>query len=175
MIDGTAALIQPILQLRSTGEWNDDRSNNLIDGGSPYYRTYECRDGRFIAVGAVESQFYAELLRMLGIDAGELGEQNDRERWPETIERIAAVFATKSRDEWSEIFTGFDACATPVLSFDEAPHHPHVVARRALLESPEGTVAGPAPRFSRTSDEWSTAPAGSIIELDQALDRWRCG
>jgi alpha-methylacyl-CoA racemase len=172
MIDGTAGLIQPILELRAHGAWNDKRANNLLDGGAPFYRTYECRDGKYLAVGAIEPQFYAELLRILRLDAETLPEQNDPAGWPYVAEVIGAVLATKTRDEWSAIFAGSDACVTPVLSFAEAPTHPQVVARQALLAGPAGVTSAPAPRFSRSSTPWSTDPSGSVVELSDAVKRW---
>jgi alpha-methylacyl-CoA racemase len=173
MVDGAAALIQPILELRANGEWNDTRGNNIIDGAAPFYRTYECADGKFLAVGAIEPQFYAELLRLLGLDVADLPEQNDRSRWPEVSGTIADVVRTRTRDEWAVVFDGTDACATPVLTFAEAPHHPHVAARRTMVESAAGATAAPAPRFSRSQAQWSAERVGSVVDLVDAVKRWR--
>jgi alpha-methylacyl-CoA racemase len=172
MVDGAAALIQPILELRAYGGWTDERAGNLLDGGAPVYRTYVCSDGKHLAVGAIEPQFCAELLRILQLDAATLPDQNDRAGWPRLAEAIGAVIATKTRDEWAAIFGDSDACVTPVLSFAEAPAHPQVAARRALVTGPSGVTAGPAPRFSRSSGSWSTAPSGSVADLPDAVKRW---
>jgi alpha-methylacyl-CoA racemase len=172
MVDGAAALLQPVLELRAQGAWNDKRASNLLDGGAPFYRTYECSDGKHVAVGAIEPQFYAELLRILQLDAGALPDQNDPAGWPQLAGAIGAVLATKTRDEWAALFAGSDACVTPVLDFAEAPGHPQVAARQALLTGPAGVTAAPAPRFSRSSAPWSANPSGSVEDLSDAVERW---
>jgi alpha-methylacyl-CoA racemase len=173
MIDGAAALIQPILELRSEGRWSDGREENLLDGGAPFYRAYECSDGKHVAVGAIEPQFFAELLRVLELSEESLPDQLDRDGWSELADAIGAVVRTKSRDEWAKIFDGTDACVTPVLTFAEAPAHPHVAARRSLVDSESGVVAGPAPRFAGSStSSWPTAASGSVTELSVAIEEW---
>jgi alpha-methylacyl-CoA racemase len=173
MVDGAAALIQPILELRATGIWNDTRANNLIDGAAPFYRTYECADGKFLAVGAIEPQFYAELLRLFDIDPSTLPAQNDRQGWPEVTETIAATVGTRTRDEWAAVFAHSDACVTPVLTFAEAPAHPHVAARHSLVNADAGVTAAPAPRFSRSQTDWTPDPVGTVVELDDAVKQWQ--
>jgi alpha-methylacyl-CoA racemase len=172
MVDGASALIQPILELRSHGIWNDRRANNILDGTAPYYRTYVCSDGRHIAVGAIEPQFYTLLVDGLGLDRDQLPAQDDRSRWPELARLIAAAFATRTRDEWAEAFYGTDACVTPVLTFAEAPGHPQVAARGALTQSEAGVVAAPAPRLSRSSAQWRPEPSGTTRELADAVKEW---
>jgi alpha-methylacyl-CoA racemase len=172
MVDGAAALVQPILELRAQGRWTDERASNLLDGAAPFYRTYECSDGKHLAVGAIEPQFYAELLRILRLDAAALPGQNDHAGWPRLAEAIGAVIATKKRDEWAAMFDGSDACVTPVLSFAEAPTHPQIAARQTLLAGSSGVTAAPVPRFSRSSGSWSTAPSGSVVTLSDAVERW---
>jgi alpha-methylacyl-CoA racemase len=172
MVDGVSALIQPILELRARGIWNDERANNLLDGAAPFYRTYECQDGKYIAVGAIEPQFYAELLRLLELDDRSLPDQNDRSGWPSLAKAIAAVVATRTRDQWAEVFAGRDACVTPVLSFAEAPGHPHISARQALRDGPSGVTAAPAPRFADSSAAWSAEPTGTAGTLSGILGRW---
>jgi alpha-methylacyl-CoA racemase len=151
MTDGAATLAAMIYSFRASGQWRDSRAANLLDGGAPFYRAYRCADGRFVAVGALEPQFYAELLKGLGIAESELPDRWKRENWPALADRFSAAFAEKSRDAWAEVFAGRDACVTPVLSLDEAPRHPHNVARAAF----RGLEPATAPRFSRTQGEVS--------------------
>ncbi|MEQ3552657.1 CaiB/BaiF CoA-transferase family protein [Pseudonocardia nematodicida] len=151
IVDGVSSLAQVVWSLRGAGGWSDERADNLIDGGAPFYGTYVCADGRHIAVAALEPRFYAALLRGLGLADAELPDQLDRVGWPVLRDRFAAVVSTRTRDEWASRFTGTDACVTPVLTFGEATRHPHLVAR-GTLPTLDGVVqAAPAPRFSRTS------------------------
>jgi alpha-methylacyl-CoA racemase len=150
MVDGTSLLAQLVWGLRHQGSWSDERGTNLLDGHAPFYDTYTCADGRHVAVGALEPQFYAALLAGLDLDPAELPEQYERAGWPELRARFTAAFATRTRDEWARVFDGTDACVTPVLAFDEVPRHPHLAAR-ATIVAPDGVPqAAPAPRFSRT-------------------------
>jgi alpha-methylacyl-CoA racemase len=151
MVEG-AALITSILHgLRARGLWNEQRGANIFDGSAPFYAAYECSDGRYVAVGAVEPQFFALLLSGLGLDdASGLPHQLDRPRWPELKARIAEVFKTRTRDEWAARFAGSDACVTPVLSPFEAHEHPHNAARGTFVEVGGVRQPAPAPRFSRT-------------------------
>lgn len=150
MIDGASLLVQQIWGMLPLGEWSDERGVNLLDGAAPFYDTYTCADGRHVAVGAIEPQFYSALLQGLGLSGEALGDQMDRDRWAATKARFTTVFASRTRDEWSEIFANTDACVTPVLSFAEVPQHPHIVARTTVTTI-EGVVqAAVAPRFSRT-------------------------
>lgn len=172
MIDGVAALIQPILELRSEGRWSDGREENLLDGAAPFYRTYECGDGKHVAVGAIEPQFYAELLRVLELSDESLPGQLDRDRWPELADTIGAMFQTRPRDEWAKIFEGTDSCVTPVLTFAEAPRHPHVAARRSLVEAEQGVTAGPSPCFRGSSPTRPADRTGSVKELSAVVEEW---
>ena len=124
MVDGVSVLAQMVWAFRGTGGWTDDRSANLLDGGAPFYDTYTCADGRWIAVGALEPQFYAQFLAGLGIAGEDLPEQMDRSGWPRLRARFTEVIVSRTRDEWAEIFAGTDACVTPVLTFGEAPTRP---------------------------------------------------
>jgi len=151
MVDGASTLAQMLWGLLQSGAWHDERGTNVIDGGAPFYDTYTCADGRYVAVGAIEPQFYAALLAGLGLPAHELPAQLDRAGWPVLRARIAGAFATRTRDEWAEVFAGTDACVTPVLSFAEAARHPHLVARGTLVRHGGVTQAAPAPRFSRAA------------------------
>ncbi len=152
MIDGTASLTAFLHGLTAIGAWTDEREANLLDGAAPFYDTYACADGRFVAVGALEPQFHAELCEVLGVDVADFP-QHDREAWPEQKRELAAIFATRTRDEWAEAFEGSDACVAPVLSLGEAPTHPHHVARGTFTEVDGATQPAPAPRFSRTAGE----------------------
>ena len=153
MVDGTSVLAQMIWAMRGQGAWHDERGVNLLDGGAPFYDTYECRDGRFVAVGAIEAPFYQQLLVGLGLDPSTLPPQLDRSGWPILRARFAETFLTGTRDEWAALFAGTDACVTPVLSFEEAAAHPHMAARRSLVDVDGVAQAAPAPRFSRTVSE----------------------
>jgi alpha-methylacyl-CoA racemase len=173
MVDGVSALLQPIHELRAMGLWDDGRERNLLDGGAPFYRTYRCSDGRFMAVGAVEPQFWAMVLDGLGLDAAALPDRDDRSTWPGLCDTLAAAFAERDRDHWVKVFDGTDACVTPVLTFTEAPAHPHVAARGSLVAT-VGTdvVAGSAPRFSRTTGRAAEGTAPTVVALDEALAAW---
>ena len=135
----------------NSGMWNDERGANMLDTGAPFYEVYETADGKYFAVGGIEPQFYAELLEGLGLaDDPLFARQNDKANWPAMKERFAAVFATKTRDEWAAIFDGTDACVAPVLSPWEAHLHPHNQARSTFVEVDGVVQPAPAPRFSRT-------------------------
>jgi len=151
MVDGIGQLARMVWALRSGGFWNDDRSHNLLDGGAPFYGTYACADGAYVAVGAIEPQFYAALLDGLEFDAAEVADQWDRTRWASTRQLFAARFATRPRDEWTAIFSSTDACVTPVLTFAEAPQHPHAQGRGSFAQADGATIPAPAPRFSRST------------------------
>lgn len=149
MVDGVAMLSQLILSLRNAGEWSGRRADNLLDGGAPFYDVYRCADGKFVAVGALEPQFYAALLEGLEVDASMLPAQYDRTGWPRIRAVFTERFATRSRADWCALFEHRDACLTPVLSFSEAPGHPHLSARATFLHGVAGPQAAPAPRFSQ--------------------------
>ena len=172
MVDGAAALIQPILELRAQGRWNDVRENNLLDGAAPFYRTYECSDGKFMAVGSVEPQFWARAVAGLGLDVDHLPEQLDDTQWPRVAGILAAAFRRRTRDEWAKIFADIDACVTPVLTFAEAPDHPHIASRRTLVAVPGGVIAAPAPRFAGSDTDWASEPNGSTVELEHVTKEW---
>lgn len=150
MIDGATLLAQMVWSGLSHGGWVDQRGANLLDGAAPFYDTYICADGRYVAVGAIEPQFYRALLAGLRLSADELPDQLDRARWPELKARFARVFASRPRDEWAKIFAGTDACVTPVLALSEVAEHPQVAARGTVVRHGGVVQAAPAPRFSRT-------------------------
>jgi alpha-methylacyl-CoA racemase len=171
MVEGSAVLSTLIHALRFAGLWNDEPGTNLLDSGAHFYEVYETADGGHIAVGALEPQFYAELLRILEIDPAE-APQMDRDRWPELKERFASVFRGKTRGEWAALLERAEACATPVLSMAEAPSHPHNRARGAFLELDGITQPAPAPRFSRTAPEIRMGARDVGADTDQALADW---
>src|SRR5690606_35073070 len=125
MVDGSSVLIQMMWSFLQDGLWRDERGVNILDGGAPYYDTYTCSDGRYIAVGCIEPQFYAEFLKGLGLENADLPDQNDMARWPELRAKFAEVIGSKDRDHWAKVFEGTDACVTPVLSFSEVLTEPH--------------------------------------------------
>lgn len=149
MTDGAASLFAMIMGERAAGTWTGARMANRLDGGAPFYRTYRCADGRFLAVGAVEPQFFRAFLSVIGLDP-DAWMPLDRTRWPAAADAIAAQVGLRDRDAWMALFDGIDACVAPVLTMDEAPHHPHNVAR-GTFQTLDGVVQpAPAPRFSRT-------------------------
>jgi alpha-methylacyl-CoA racemase len=151
MVDGAALLMGALFGAHASGFWSDERGTNLVDSGAPFYDCYACADGGWVAVGAIEDAFYAELLDGLGL-AGDpsVPPRHDRDRWPELRERFVAAFAARTRDEWSDVFAGRDACVEPVLTMGEAPAHPHAVARGAFVRLGDVEQPAAAPRFSRT-------------------------
>jgi alpha-methylacyl-CoA racemase len=171
MVDGVGVLAQSLLELRAKGLWDDERHHNMLDGAAPYYRTYRCADGLFVAVGSMEPQFYALLLAGLGLRAEDLPHQEDRSRWPELSKLFESVFAEHPRSHWLERFDGTDACVTPVLTFEESPDHPHVAARGALRREGGQVTAAPAPRLSRSALREQSEVKG-VVALAAALDSW---
>jgi alpha-methylacyl-CoA racemase len=172
MVDGVSVLAQMVWSLRACGLWNDQRGSNLLDSGAPFYDTYACADGRYVAVGALEPQFYAALLHGLGLRAAELPAQFDQSGWPVLRRRFTEVFATRSRDEWVAVFEGTDACVTPVLSFAEVPAHPHIAARDTITSLGGVPQAAPAPRFSRTVPGQPSPPPQPGADTTAVLADW---
>jgi alpha-methylacyl-CoA racemase len=150
MTEGAAQLGSVIWGLIASGNWKEERGSNLLDGGAPWYDTYRTRDGLFMAVGAVESRFYAQVLDKLGLTDAGLPGQHDRAGWPRLREAFANVFSSRTRDEWCKVFEGTDACVAPVLGFAEAASHPQHRARGSFVEVGGVIQPGPAPRFSAT-------------------------
>lgn len=170
MVDGAAILMTMFHAFTAMGIWNDQRGTNLLDTGAHFYDTYETADGKYVAIGSIEPQFYAELLRLTGLgDDGDFAAQMDRSRWPELKERLATVFRAKTRDEWCQIMEGTDVCFAPVLSISEAPHHPHNVERGTFVDVAGITQPAPAPRFSRTAAEVQRPPAHAGQHTDEIL------
>src|ERR1700719_3640239 len=151
MVDGVSILSQMAWTMKSTGMLKDQRESFMLDGGAPFYRTYETSDGRYMAVGAIEPQFFAELLKGLGLTADDVPNQLDRDSFPQMHKIFTEKFAGKTRDEWTKIFAGTDACTTPVLSWTEAAQGEHLRARSTIAHRNGFDQASSAPRFSRTS------------------------
>ncbi len=169
MTDGSALLTSLFHALGARGLWNEARGTNLLDGGAPFYRCYACRDGRFVAVGALEPQFYAALLAGLDIPPDE-APQFDLAGWEGLHARFGEIFARRDRDDWSAHFADTEACVTPVLTLAEAPEHPHNAARGAFVL--QGVVQpAPAPRFD--DEAASSTPQPDVLPLDDAVTRWR--
>jgi alpha-methylacyl-CoA racemase len=169
MTDGTALLMSLFQALSQSGHWRGERGTNLLDGGRPFYRCYACADGRYVAVGALEPQFYAALLRVTGISA-RAEDQNVASLWPELTAQLDAVFKTRTRDEWAMLFEPEDACVSPVLSMEEAPGHPHNAARGTFFTRAGLTQAAPSPRFGAAGEVMPGE--ATILDLAAALARW---
>ena len=170
MTDGSALLMNSIFGLMGQGVWNQNRGSNLLDGGAHFYGTYETKDGRFVSIGSIEPQFYALLLEKTGLDQDpDLAQQMSRNDWPKLREKLAAVLATKTRDEWDEIMLGTDICYAPILNFDEAVAHPHNQARNTFVASADIVQAAPAPRFSRTEPELPEPPVAPGEHSEEVL------
>ena len=172
MVDGSATLMAMIHGMRAMGFWNLERGSNIIDTGAHFYDVYETADGGYVSIGSIEPQFYAELLRLTGLDNEELPHQMDREQWPALKERVAAIFKQKTRDEWCQVMEGTDVCFAPVLTMDEAPSHPHNVARQTFVEVGGVVQPAPSPRFSRTPGGISKPPSRPAADTDDALGGW---
>lgn len=168
MVDGVSTLLQPTWEGLARGTWTDRRESNLLDGGTPFYRVYECSDGGFMAVGSLEPQFYALLLDALGMRAEDWGDQHDRSGWPRLEAELAARFASRTRDEWAEVFYDSDACVSPVLSLEEAAAHPHLAAREVHHEVAGGLSVAVAPRVGAVP----VPAAAALGSLDDVLCTW---
>jgi alpha-methylacyl-CoA racemase len=172
MIDGVANLMSAFQAFRQLGTWTTDRGDNIVDGGAPYYGTYETQDGKYIAVGAMEPQFYASLLRVLDLSGAELPDQNDRNAWPAMRERFAAIIRTRTRDQWVAAAAGRDACLSPVLDIDEAHQNPHMRARSVFTRFDDVVHPAPAPRLSRTPATLRRPTPTPGQHTDDVLDEW---
>ncbi len=172
MVDGAAVLTTMFHAFRAMGIWEDERGTNMLDSGAHFYDVYETSDHKYVSIGSIEPQFYAELLRLTGLDTADLPGQHDRLEWPALKERVAEVFATKTRDEWCEIMEGSDVCFAPVLTLGEAPDHPHNVHRKTFIERDGIVQPAPAPRFSRTEVEVVRPPAHAGQHTEEVLGEY---
>jgi alpha-methylacyl-CoA racemase len=173
MVDGAALLTTMFHAFRAMGTWNEQRGTNTLDTGAHFYEVYETSDRKFVSVGSLEPQFYAELLTRTGLaDDPDFAVQMDAPRWPELKKKLAAVFRTKTRDEWSGLMEHSDVCFAPVLSLAEAPQHPHNVARGTFIEIADAVQPAVAPRFSRTPGGVQRPPASAGRHTDEVLVEW---
>jgi crotonobetainyl-CoA:carnitine CoA-transferase CaiB-like acyl-CoA transferase len=176
IVDGVASMGNVFMGMQAAGRWNPERGTNILDSGAYFYDVYECSDRLWVSVGPIEARFHAELLRLLGVNAQAMGAQLDPAGWDGNRVAFARVFRTRTRDEWSALLEGTDACYAPVLSFAEVPRHAHLKARATYVDIGGVTQAAPAPRFSRTVPDVPQAP-GAAPEDDVAavLAAWRAG
>ena len=178
MVDGAASLMMMVWGFKAMGIWSDERGTNLLDTAAHFYDTYECADGKFVSIGSIEPQFYAELLKYTPLESSytdrneELPHQMDRAHWPEMKARLTEIFLTKTRDEWNEIMEGTDICFAPVLTMDEAAVHPHNVERQTFIDVAGITQPAPAPRFDRTPGEVQRPPSHPGQHTDEILTEW---
>ena len=169
MVDGASMLLTSIYGAQIQGWWKEERGTNLLDSGAPFYEVYETADGKHVSIGSLEPQFYASLLERLGLEAEGRPHQMDPSGWPKLREELTAIFRTKTRDEWCEVFAGSDACFAPVLSMSEAHEHPHNAARGTFVDTNGARQPRPAPRFSRTDPEIGIPPAKKGEHSDAIL------
>ena len=172
MSDGASLLMAGIYNLHNYKKWMDERESNLLDGGAHFYGCYECADGKWISIGSIEPQFYAELLQKAEIDDPDFKTQMDQKKWPVLKKKLAEKFRTKSRDDWCAIMEGSDICFAPVLDMAEAPQHPHNKARHTFVEQDNVLQPAPAPRFSRTKPEIRRAPPKAGEHTEEILKDW---
>ena len=173
MTDGTALLSTMMYGFKAQGQWSNRRGDNMLDGGAHFYDTYTCADGKHIAIGAIEPQFYALLLKLLGITDPAFQAQMNPAAWPDLKQRLSALFATRPREAWCALLEGTDTCFAPVLDWDEAPVHPHNVARGTFVQVDGVVQPAPAPRFSRTVAQLRESRVE--ISADEMLESWGVG
>ena len=172
MVDGAASLAAAVYGLRAMGIWTDQRGDNILDSGAPWYDVYETSDGKHVAIGSIEKRFYGELLKLTGLEGQPLPAQRDKAKWAELRARLGQVFKSKTREEWCRIMEGSDVCFAPVLSMVEAPQHPHNQARSTFIEVAGVTQPAPAPRFSRSKATVQRPPAKRGEHTEEALRDW---
>ena len=172
MTDGTASLLSPFYGMMAMGMWTKERMDNRLDGGAHYYGSYACSDGKFISIGSIEPQFYALLLELCEIDDPEFAKQNDKQHWASLRGKLEALFVTQTRDHWCALLEGTDVCFAPVLDLQEAPQHPHNLARQSFVEIDGVTQPAPAPRFSRTPTTVQAPAAMAGEHSDEILNDW---
>mgnify|MGYP002716422928 CR=1 FL=1 len=172
MVDGAALLMAPIYAMLARGRWKPERGANVLDGAAPWYDTYECADGRWVAAGPIEPRFFALAAEKLGLDASRFGDRMAPANWPALRDAMAAAFRGKTRDEWAALFEGTDACVAPVLDLREAPGHPHNAARGVFAEREGAVQPAPAPRFSRTAAAPGLPPPMRGEHTEAVLADW---
>lgn len=172
MTDGSAYLMTLYYGMLAGGRWKDERGTNALDGGAPFYDTYRCADGKWISIGSIEPQFYALLLEKTGSRDQLTKSQMDRVAWPEMKQMLSEVFARKSREQWCELLENTDVCFAPVLSLEEAPRHPHNIARETFVEMAGIMTPAPAPRFSATPGRIQSPPLPVGQGAMETLGAW---
>jgi alpha-methylacyl-CoA racemase len=172
MSDGAASLMSMFYGFKASGIWKEERRSNLLDGGAHFYDTYQCSDGKWISIGSIEPQFYALLLEKTGITDPAFQAQMDRAQWDSLRDKLAHVIAQKTQAEWTEIMGATDVCFAPILDLDEAPRHPHNVARQTFVEVAGVTQPAPAPRFSATPGAIQGPPPATGAHDREALGDW---
>ena len=172
MVDGAASLMSIFYALHAAGSFSMERGKNVLDSGAFFYDVYECADGKYISLAAIEDKVLAEFLRRMEIDPKEMPAKMDQKRWPEAKAKLAQRFKTKTRDDWCRLLEGSDACFAPVLTLEEAPKHPHNLARGSFVEIDGIVQPGPAPRFSRTPAARPTPPEAPGERGRVSLAQW---
>jgi alpha-methylacyl-CoA racemase len=172
MVDGAASLLTAIYGMHASGMWTNNHGENILDTGAHFYDVYETKEGEYVAIGSIEPKFYAELLRLTGLEGQEMPRQMDRAAWPALKEKLKAIFKTKTRDEWCRIMEGSEVCFAPVLSMAEAPSHPHNQHRGTFVEVNGVKQPAPAPRFSRTPSAIQRPAARPGEHTEEALSDW---
>lgn len=172
MVDGAASQMGLIWGLRAAGLWKDERGSNILDGGAPFSTAYQTQDGLYLAVAPIENRFYRNLLEILGIEDIDPATQMDQSQWESVRKKLQAVFGTRTRDEWCEILDGTETCCTPILTMAEVASHPHNMARKTFVNIGGLPQPAPAPRFSRTQSEISSAAGPAQTDLKQVLTQW---
>lgn len=172
MVDGVATLTAKLQGLRAAGLFSDEPGTNFLDSGAPFYDTYRCADGRYIAVGALEPDFYREFVSRLGVDTAAWPGQDDRSQWPRLRDLIAEAISRRTRAEWAAIYDGTDGCVTPVLTFDEAAVDPHNVARGVYTTVGGVLHPAPTPRFSRTPARTPSQPPSGVQQVEDIENLW---
>ncbi|MES2752847.1 MAG: CaiB/BaiF CoA-transferase family protein [Pseudomonadota bacterium] len=172
MCDGVSSMLTMFHSMRAMGRWTEQPRTNMLDGGAHFYRTYQCKDGKYMAIGAIEPQFYAELRKLAGLGETCFDEQHNRPRWPELQDKMEALFKTKTQAEWSAVLEGSEACAAAVIGLFDAPSHPHLAARQTFVKMEGGVQPAPAPRFSRTPSAIQGSPASPPVDAADILSQW---
>jgi len=173
IVDGATSMATFFYGMVAAGKWHPERGHNVLDSGAYFYNVYECADGKWISIGPIEARFHAELLERMGINPAQIGSQHDQQTWGRSREVFAQAFRTRSREAWCELLEGTDVCFAPVLSFEEAPHHPHMKGRGVFVEVDGVVQPAPAPRFSRTRAPMPTPPqAAATDDIDTVIAEW---
>ena len=173
MCDGVSLMLTMFRSLMAEGQWQDAPRSNFLDGGAPWYNVYECLDGRHLAVGAIEPQFYATLRRLAGLEDPAFDGQNETGRWPDQHRRLTALFKTRTRDDWARLLEGEEACVAPDITMTEATGHPHLAARQTFTTCDGQLQPAPAPRLSRTPASIQGSPAQAPVSAADILAKWK--